>query len=479
MIKGKKCGVLVVAALFVLSFCAPLYADQSEKSTVEKLLDILQQKGIITEDQHEELTEELGEEEKELEEQKQIVQEVKTKEEKRPQVGYKNGFYLKTPDDKFKLKMGGRVFADFRAYNSAHPSDSEFYISRARIYLSGTLYSYFDFKVQADFGKGESDLKDGFININYLPFAQFQMGQFKAPFSLERMSSSKYMPFIERALPVDNLTPDRDIGFMVHGAYNPFGLHYGVGIFNGTRANEGDADNHKDLVARVGLSPFEKRGPEILKGLHLGVSSSYGEQDLAYAGDRDYFWNKGEWKTAGDTEFAQLNDGVTHDGKRKRIGVELAWLRGPFSVQGEWMKVYMDDMRNRWGESHDLSTQGAYVALSYFLFGGERNFKSSEAAFSRPTITNVFDPSKGTWGAVELAMRYDRLTLSDGFFDHGYIDKTEYTDRAQGGTFGINWYFNDMVRFMFNYNHVEFDDYIADAKDDEEDVFLARFQLDF
>ncbi|MDX1779384.1 MAG: porin, partial [Thermodesulfobacteriota bacterium] len=224
MIKREKCIVFVIAALFVLSFCVPLYADQSEKSTVEKLLDILQQKGIITEEQHGDLTEELGVEEKELEEQKQIVQEVKAKEEKRPQVGYKNGFYLKTPDDKHKLKIGGRVFADFRAYNSGHPSDSEFYISRARIYLSGTLYSYFDFKVQADFGKGDSNLKDGFINVKYFPFAQFKMGQFKAPFSLERMSSSKYMPFIERALPVDNLTPDRDIGFMVHGSYKPFGL---------------------------------------------------------------------------------------------------------------------------------------------------------------------------------------------------------------------------------------------------------------
>ena len=65
------------------------------------------------------------------------------------------------------------------------------------------------------------------------------------------------------------------------------------------------------------------------------------------------------------------------------------------------------------------------------------------------------------WGALELAMRYDRLTLSDGFFDHGYVDKMAYTDRASGVTVGVNWYFNDMVRFMFNYNHVEFDDYVS------------------
>ena len=98
MSKGEKCIFVAVAAFFVLSFSVPLYADQSEKSTVEKLLDILEQKGIITEDQHGDLTEELGVEEKELEEQKQVVQEVKKKEENRPRVGYKNGFYLETPD---------------------------------------------------------------------------------------------------------------------------------------------------------------------------------------------------------------------------------------------------------------------------------------------------------------------------------------------------------------------------------------------
>jgi phosphate-selective porin len=69
--------------------------------------------------------------------------------------------------------------------------------------------------------------------------------------------------------------------------------------------------------------------------------------------------------------------------------------------------------------------------------------------------------------------------VSDGFFNHGYVDKSEYTDRASGVTVGINWYFNDMVRFMFNYNHVDFDDYVEDADGDWEDAFLARFQLDF
>ena len=45
---SKRNSIVAAVTCFVFSFCAPLSADQSQKSTVEKLLDILQQKGIIT-----------------------------------------------------------------------------------------------------------------------------------------------------------------------------------------------------------------------------------------------------------------------------------------------------------------------------------------------------------------------------------------------------------------------------------------------
>jgi phosphate-selective porin OprO/OprP len=71
------------------------------------------------------------------------------------------------------------------------------------------------------------------------------------------------------------------------------------------------------------------------------------------------------------------------------------------------------------------------------------------------------------------------LDLSDGFFNHGYANPTKYTDCAKGFTLGLNWYLNEMVRVMLNYNHIEFDDYVLEADDDNEDVFLARFHLEF
>jgi len=482
----RKSGVLILGALLIFSISAPVLGGEAPKTTVDKLLDILQEKGIITGEQYQDLKNELGAEQKVIEEQKQViaeqkktVEEVKSREAKMPHVGYKNGFYLETPDQNFSLKIGGRVDADMRFYNSDHPENNQFFVNRARIYLSGTLFKNYEFKIEPDFGKGSSELKDGFINVNYVPYAQFKVGQFKQPFSLERMASANYMDFVERSLPVDNLTPDRDQGIMIHGSYERFGLHYGVGLFNGVRANESDVDDHKDVAMRIGLTPFYKNKSLLLKGLYVGFSSTYGEEEMAYPDDEDAFWSKGKLETAGDTKFFQFTNGVQHDGNRQRLGTEFAWVVGPLSIKGEWMRLDMDDLKNPVGQSHDLSMNGEYITLAYFLTGETQQFDPAQAVFKRTKPNKIFDPKNGTWGGLQLLARYERLDLSDGFFDHGYANPTKYTDCAKGFTLGLNWYLNEMVRVMLNYNHIEFDDYVLEADDDNEDVFLARFHLEF
>mgnify|MGYP001617256209 CR=1 FL=1 len=68
-----------------------------------------------------------------------------------------------------------------------HPSS--FFIRRARLEAGGILFKHYEYKVQADFADtGSTLLRDGFININYAKEAQFQFGQFKAPFSQEELT---------------------------------------------------------------------------------------------------------------------------------------------------------------------------------------------------------------------------------------------------------------------------------------------------
>lgn len=67
----------------------------------------------------------------------------------------------------------------------------------------------------------------------------------------------------------------------------------------------------------------------------------------------------------------------------------------------------------------------------------------------------------------------------EDLLDQNYVDATPYTDEASGFTVGLNWYPNDMVRFMLNYNHIEFDDPISVDNEtvDDEDVILTRFEV--
>ncbi len=432
-----------------------------EKTVVEEILQILREKGAISADKYEKL--------------RVMVEEEKAKDAKKSQITFKKGFTIKTADKAFKLKIGGRLHNDLRVFQSGHPKNSEFIVRRARIYASGTLYKYYDFKVESEFGMNKSALNDGYLNVKYFPHLQFKIGQYKVPFSLEELTSDNYIDFVERPLPVDNLVPSRDRGIMMHGGLAEGVVHYGIGIFNGTRKNTSDSDNHKDVAARLVLSPFNKSENFLLKGLHLGCSVTSGKEDMDMQGDKNRWWSKGKFQTAGDTKFFEFNDAVVHDGRRDRYGVELAWMLGPLSLKGEWMRMDLNDLECG-SQKSDFHIDGGYFSLSYFLTGEHQPFK--KGVYKGITPLHNFDPRQGKgFGAIQLVARYELLDIDDHLLERGYADAAQFTDQAEGFTLGVNWWLNEMVRIMINYNRVEFDDYVAKADGDNEDVGLVRFQL--
>ena len=56
----KKMRVFVLIVVTIFTFCSYLNADQHKKTPVEKLLDILKEKEIITQTQYKELKEEFA-----------------------------------------------------------------------------------------------------------------------------------------------------------------------------------------------------------------------------------------------------------------------------------------------------------------------------------------------------------------------------------------------------------------------------------
>ncbi|MCX5886623.1 MAG: porin [Proteobacteria bacterium] len=471
---------VVLFSLMLIPGYQSAWAAEMEKNVAERIIDILKDKGVLKEEEYQEL--------------KKMVENEKEQDKKVPRVSFKKGFSLETPDQDFKLKITGRFQSDFKLFEKDHPSTNSFYVRRARLAMGGTMYKYYDFFVESEFGQGSARLNDGYLNINYTPKAQLRVGQFKEPFSLEELISDNWTDMIERSL-ANNIPPSRDIGAMIHGDLYSGALNYAVAVYNGRSINQQtDTDDDKDVAGRIIFAPFQLLGMKenkFLKNLRLGAAFTYGYQDSNVTD----WWKQGKFKTEAMTTFFALRDTTTagkenyvsQSGKRIRLGAELGYQYDSFSLKGELMKMDLDDLiLNTYNstlkkavksDERDFDVKGGYISVSYFLTGEKEPFKSG--VYDAITPKKKFDPFQGTWGAWQIAFRYSFLSLDRDLFKYGYADPKKYTDKADAYTAGVNWYLNDMVRVMVNYIHTSFDDdvEVSGKKIDNEDVWITRFQI--
>lgn len=459
----------MIVVMVTLSWATAVRAGEDK---VDMLLDILKQKGIVNEEEY-----------------KSIKKEIEEKGKNDLLAVFDKGFKLSTRDNKFELGIGGRFNFDFRGHNSGHPEKNQFDIRRIRAELFGKLYENFKFKTEWELegSNAGNRLKDGYIEYDYFKDAVVpavvRLGQFKEPFNMEELTSDNNTIFVERSLN-NALAPSRDLGVMLYG--NPFGekLHYEVGVFNGHGVDaNGEDNNDKDVALRLVMSPFITTD-SIFKELHFGGAFTHGHEKDETVTARSEAYTK-------YFEFKSVN---TH--RRTRLGGELNWMVGPFTLNGEYIRAKYEDLEGKvdapfallyrsllGGKGQVKMKDGAdidswYITAAYCLTGEKRSYKNR--VFSNITPKNNFDPRKGTWGAWEVAFRYARFDADDAFFNNGIVNP-DYTRKADSFNFGINWFLNPNVLIKTNYVHTDFhDDLIRDGKKvDDEDVYLMRFQLIF
>jgi phosphate-selective porin OprO/OprP len=396
--------------------------------------------------------------------------------------GYKDGFFLASRDQSYKMKFTGYIQLDGRFPDT--PTASTFLIRRARPTVEGTLAKYYNFKLQPDFGMGKVTLMDAYMDLAYFgDLSTTRLGKFKVPQDIEYLMSSVYLPFIERALTV-NLMPQRDVGVMMYGS--PFGgiLDYSFGVWNGDdrtewtdKSKDSDTDNNKDkdFGGRLQLSPFKKSDNKWLKGVQLAGWFNYGREDDAY--DLGKGKSVLNYTTGPGTTFFRTYSGtpgtnpavdiyaVRQDGNRLRVGTDAVWLVGPLRLLSEFdvMDTGLTRQIGRAGPGNtpifareNIPTSAWYVQAGWMLTGEEN------------TLINLkpkknFDPKKGTWGAFEVAARYSRLEIGSAMFDTHPGQLTPMfaapgsAKRTSEITLGLNWYLNPNVKLMFDWDHYNFE----------------------
>ncbi|MGO8802504.1 porin, partial [Candidatus Binatus sp.] len=196
-----------------------------------------------------------------------------------------DGFSLSSPNHDYNFGLGGIIQADGRFFTSGADKDvgSTFFLNRVRPIFTGSVAKYYNFNITPDFGQGKVVLQDSYLNITYFDFASLRTGKFKAPLDLERLQSDRDLEFSERS-EIQNLVPNRDTGFSLHGRLLDNRVFYDAALMNGvpnnTASDTYDVDNNdgKDFVGRIFTTPFEIGENRWLKGLGFGFAGSYGDE---------------------------------------------------------------------------------------------------------------------------------------------------------------------------------------------------------
>ncbi|MCB1557008.1 MAG: hypothetical protein KDJ15_06810 [Alphaproteobacteria bacterium] len=354
----------------------------------------------------------------------------------------------------FSWQPTGRIHLDAGIIDDDkkdNPNSAEF--RRARLGMQGTVAKDFGYKAEIDFANETVAFKDVYVNYTGLDQTEFRIGHFKPGYSLEDMTSSNDITFIERSAATEPFSLSEQIGAGVINYGDNY--HVAAGAFNDDAGRESDDDEQWSISGRLTGTPYRKEE----KLVHIGGSVSYREPDQA--NDRFDYDSRAENRL----QTTDSVSAVINDGKHALVtGLEAAVASGPFSAQGEYVRA---DIENRAG--NDPHFYGATAQLAYTLTGENRPYSIKKGAFTGITPTRPFDPVRGEWGAFEIAARYSYLDLNDGGINGGKMETV---------TLGTNWYPNDYARFMFNVVIADTDRH-AVTPDDDPVIFLTRSQMKF
>ncbi len=345
------------------------------------------------------------------------------------------------------VNVGGRIQVDAAFFDDDVTnlnSGTEF--RRARLFAEGDIDLNWGYKLQLEFATGDELIADGFISYR-LTGGKLLLGQSKVPFSLEEVTSSKYITFMERSAAVNTFVPARRVGAIWYKTAGK--MHYGAGIFGQNSNLDVDGDEGLGIGGRVAYAPILHDD----NVLHFGVNASLQEPTDTDAETVRFRARP----TAHVTGTRLIDTGViTNVNDTTYLGLEGAYVNGPFSAQAEWIGTRVDRAASAGG---DLAFDGYYAFVSWFLTGESRPYKG--ATFGRVTPKN----KRGAW---EIAARYQAIDLTDGNITGGEQETI---------TLGVNFYVNKYLRFMFNYSSVEVTGGVNG--DEEPSAFMLRAAIDF
>jgi len=294
-----------------------------------------------------------------------------------------------------------------------------FRLNRARFGIEGKVFEHvsYKFKVGADWDTEDNNVQflDAYVDLTYFSFASLSLGSSKPSFSRQRLTSSRYLQLLDRAVVVEELAPDRDLGVTIYGRFYEGLFKYAAGFYNGNgEFFKGDDNNEYLWIARVEANPL---------GEFPSIESDF-ERDLKIGLGGSFFHN-----THLETKSLGMGGDIEIKYKGASLHFEYIWAEVEPDFQGEDVALVFDT----------IERDGWFVQGGFFIL---------------PSI-------------LEVAARYEEYDDNNHLQDNGDI---KYT------TVGANYFLkgDHDYKIQLYYSWRE-----EDGNKIENDSLMAQFQLAF
>jgi len=468
-----------IAAL-VCGFNAPALA-----ADVEDVIDKLREKGVLTEEEYQEMrTDVRADKRKEaLERANEAERREKAKE--LPKVNVGPALRIESGDGQHSIALTGRLHFDYRdlpdGYGDSNDRDTAslgdgFEIRRARIGVNGKMFNDLTYEVITNL-VGSGDLIDtAWLNLGYIKPVQLRMGRFKQPFSLEQLTSSNNIDFMERSY-TDQIIPAKKLGVMLHG--EPIdGFTYAASHFQqGSRqTSEGDGfqsaaritlnaaqlfkfPNSVVHLGAAGTDGHYQVRPAVSSQTTSGASGTTRATIVGFNSENRGLANVYRAQIGGTVlgtagQFAGANDEIAANVSKEMTGLELALAWGPLKLQGEVTTASFDATHQAAGQTVIGDVDTDYFELMWNITGEKWSDAYRGGIFSGIRPNSNFKPGSGL-GAWQIGARLSTYDASD-ISVSGTNSREQNVDKGETLTFAVNWLLNTNVKFMLNYSDTKF-----------------------
>ncbi len=394
------------------------------------------------------------------------------------QVGYDNGFYIKSSDEAFLLNISGVLQVrwtgtnrqtDNRRLQGRNKQDDINGFEIEKLFLTFAGHIHTDKLTYLITVMGDTDLAHDWttyyamVNYEVVPEFQVAAGLMDIPQGRQFMSWDSKLQFVDRSMVEEAFFLGQSIGVMFHGTLAKR-LSYQVGVFNGIN-NPLDSPSREQLDTNFAYA-MRVIGHILGEGIDPAVD---GESDLSYSKDPkldvagSFYYNDDNGDASGPGLLYSVPDRIrrgrgiggnaTADATGTDyfgFGADVAFRYRGLAVTAEYYvrSVDSDDEWSQWhlmtGRNDSTHVQGGYIQAGYFII-----------------------PKK-----VELAARLG------GLWDNGDDNVWEYT-------FGVNYYpfSSHNVKVQADFTRISessvTSDWINVHQNDEINMFRVQLQAAF